>query len=437
MKTQARRYAEIINYGVYKVLNHAYNESTKFRNFIFGGINMLSLSKMAESIKDSPTLALTAKAKELKQQGVDIIGFGAGEPDFDTPEYIKDAAKKALDKGLTKYTAASGIIELKKAICKKLKDDNGLDYEPSQIVVSTGAKQALYNSLMAIVNPGDEVIIPAPYWVSYEELVKMVGGTPVIVETEEEAGFKISKGQLINACTEKTKALLLNNPNNPNGSIYTEEDLREIADVAVEKQFYVISDEIYEKLIYGGQKHVSIAALGARIKDQTIVVNGLSKAYAMTGWRMGYSASNKAIAKIIGSVQSHSTSNPCSIAQYASVAAFSTGEEEQKAMVKEFDKRRLYMYEKINSIDGISCLLPQGAFYIMVNLTKLFGKSIDGEVINNSDDFSRLLLDKAKVVVIPGSAFGDTRYVRLSYAMDMESIVKGLDRIEDFVKKLA
>lgn len=397
---------------------------------------MLSLSKMAKSIQDSPTLALSAKAKELKKQGVDIIGFGAGEPDFDTPEYIKNAAKAALDNGLTKYTAASGIVELKKAICKKLKDDNGLDYEPSQVVVSTGAKQALFNSLAAIVNPGDEVIIPAPYWVSYEELVKMVAGTPVIVQTTEEMGFKMSKEQLLNACSEKTKALLLNNPNNPNGIIYTKQDLQEIADIAVEKQFYVISDEIYEKLIYGGQDHISIASLGEKIKDQTIVINGLSKAYAMTGWRMGYSASNKEIAKVIGSFQSHSTSNPCSIAQYASVEAFRTGAEEQKAMVKEFDKRRLYMYEKINSIDGISCLLPQGAFYIMVNLTKLFGKSIDGELINNSDDFSRLLLEKAEVVVIPGSAFGNTNYVRLSYAMDMDSIVKGLDRIEAFVKKL-
>lgn len=397
---------------------------------------MLSLSKMAQGIKDSPTLALTAKAKELKKQGVDIIGFGAGEPDFDTPEYIKDAAKEALDKGLTKYTAASGIIELKEAVCKKLKEDNGLDYEPSQIVISTGAKQALFNSLTTIVNPGDEVIIPAPYWVSYEELVKMVNGTPVIVHTKEENGFKISKEQLAAACTEKTKALLLNNPNNPNGSIYTKEDLQDIADLAVKKQFYVISDEIYEKLIYGGQEHVSIASLGEKIKDQTIIVNGLSKAYAMTGWRMGYSASNKEIAKTIGSIQSHSTSNPCSIAQYASVEAFHRGQEQQEAMVKEFDKRRVYMFEKINSVDGISCLLPQGAFYVMVNISKLFGKSVDGEVINNSDDFSRLLLDKVKVVVIPGSAFGDTNYVRLSYAMDMDSIVEGLNRIENFVNNL-
>ena len=397
---------------------------------------MLSLSKMAKEINDSPTLALTAKAKELKAQGVDIIGFGAGEPDFDTPEYIKDAAKLALDKGLTKYTAASGIIELKKAICKKLKDDNGLDYQPAQIVVSTGAKQALYNSLAAIVNPLDEVIIPAPYWVSYEELVKMVGGTPVIVHTTEENGFKITKEQLSAAATDKTKALLLNNPNNPNGSIYDKEDLQMIADIAVDKQFYVISDEIYEKLIYGGQEHISIASLGEQIKSQTIVVNGVSKAYAMTGWRIGYSACDLEIAKVIGCLQSHCTSNPCSIAQYASVGAFDGGVEEQKAMVKEFDKRRIYMYEKINSIDGISCLLPQGAFYIMVNISKLFGKTSNGIVINNSDDFSKALLEKEKVVVIPGSAFGNTNYVRLSYAMGMDSIVKGLDRIENFVKSL-
>ena len=398
---------------------------------------MLSLSKMATGINDSPTLALSAKAKELKEQGVDIIGFGAGEPDFDTPVYIKDAAKRALDKGLTKYTAASGIIELKKAICKKLKDDNGLDYQPANIVVSTGAKQALFNALEAIVNPLDEVIIPAPYWVSYEELVKLVGGVPVIVHCKEENGFKITKEQLNAACTEKTKALLLNNPNNPNGSIYTKQDLEDIAEVAIEKQFYVISDEIYEKLIYGGQPHISIAALGEQIKKQTIVVNGVSKAYAMTGWRIGYSACELEIAKVIGSVQSHCTSNPCSIAQYASVEAFGQGEEEQKAMVLEFDKRRLYMYEKINSIDGISCLLPQGAFYIMVNIKKLFGKKSDGVVITNSDEFSKVLLDKAKVVVIPGSAFGDTNYVRLSYAMSMDSIVKGLDRIEEFVKSLS
>ena len=397
---------------------------------------MLSLSKMAQGINDSPTLALTAKAKELKAQGVDIIGFGAGEPDFDTPVYIKDAAKKALDQGLTKYTAASGIIELKKAICKKLKKDNGLDYEPANIVVSTGAKQALYNSLAAVVNPLDEVIIPAPYWVSYEELVKMVGGVPVIVHTTEENGFKITKQQLLDASTDKTKALLLNNPNNPNGSIYDRDDLQMIADIAVEKQFYVISDEIYEKLIYGGQEHISIASLGEQIKDQTIVVNGVSKAYAMTGWRIGYSACNKEIARVIGCLQSHCTSNPCSIAQYASVGAFDGGEEEQKAMVKEFDKRRVYMYEKINSIESISCLLPQGAFYIMVNISKLFGKSVDGMVINNSDDFSKALLEKEKVVVIPGSAFGNTNYVRLSYAMGMDSIVKGLDRIERFVNSL-
>lgn len=398
---------------------------------------MLSLSNMAKGINDSPTLALSAKAKELKEQGIDIIGFGAGEPDFDTPAYIKNAAKTALDKGLTKYTAASGIIELKKAICKKLKEDNGLDYEPADIVVSTGAKQALFNSLAALVNPGDEVIIPSPYWVSYEELVKMVNGTPVIVKTTEENGFKITKQQLLDASTDKTKALLLNNPNNPNGSIYTKEDLQDIADVAVEKGFYVISDEIYEKLIYGGEKHISIASLGEQIKKQTIVINGVSKAYAMTGWRIGYSACEREISKVIGSIQSHCTSNPCSIAQYASVEAFYGGEDEQRAMVAEFDKRRVYMYEKINSIEGISCLLPQGAFYIMVNISKLFGKNSDGFVINNSDDFSKALLDKVKVVVIPGSAFGDTNYVRLSYAMGMDSIVKGLDRIEEFVKSLS
>ena len=374
---------------------------------------MLSLSKMAQGINDSPTLALTAKAKELKEQGLDIIGFGAGEPDFDTPVYIKNAAKKALDIGFTKYIAASGIIELKKAICKKLKNDNDLDYKPADIVVSNGAKQALYNALIAIVNPLDEVIIPAPYWVSYEELVKLVGGVPVIVQTTEENGFKMTKEQLLGAVTDKTKALMLNNPNNPNGTIYDKNELQEIADIAVSEQFYVISDEIYEKLIYGDFKHISIASLGDQIKKQTIVINGLSKAYSMTGWRIGYSACEGEIASIIGCVQSHSTSNPNSIAQYASVEAFNNGEEEQKAMVVEFDKRRQYMYKKINSIEGISCLLPQGAFYIMVNISKLFGKKANGETINNSDDFSKLLLEDEKVVVVPGSSFGNTNYVRL------------------------
>lgn len=394
----------------------------------------MELSRKGQQISASVTLAITAKAKKLKDEGVDIISFGAGEPDFNTPKNIQEAAFNAIKNGLTRYTPASGIGELKTAICQKLKDDNGLTYSASQIVISNGAKHSLYNALVAICNPGDEVIVPNPYWVSYPELVKLADGVPVLVETPEEENFKYTKEKLEKAITEKTKAIILNSPNNPTGVVYSKAEMMMIADLAEKHDFIIISDEIYEKLIYGDTKHFSIAALSDSIKDRTIVINGMSKAYAMTGWRIGYTASNEKIAKIMANVQSHATSNPNSVAQYASVEALNGPQEDVIAMKVEFEKRRDYMVNRINSINNISCKKPDGAFYVMVNISKLKGKTLHGFEINSSVDLCNALIEKANVAAIPGSAFGADDFIRLSYATSMSNIEKGLNRIEEFLK---
>ncbi len=391
-----------------------------------------SLSKKNGAISPSVTLAITAKAKKMKADGIDVISFSAGEPDFKTPEHIRKAAIDVIEKGLTGYTASAGLPQLKEAICGKLREDNNLGYSPENIVVSNGAKHSLFNTLQAICNPGDEVIIAVPYWVSYPAMVQMADAKPVFVETQEENGFKYTIEGLTKAINEKTKAIILNSPNNPTGTLYTEEELKAIAELAVKNNIYVISDEIYEKLTYEGN-HVSIASLGEDIKKLTIVINGMSKAYAMTGWRIGYLAADKEITQIITNIQSHATSNPNTIAQHASIEALRGDQEPIDQMVKAFDERRKYMVERINAIDNLSCRMPKGAFYVMVNISKLIGKTLGGKSIGSSMDFAEYLLEMAKVAVIPGSGFGTDNYVRLSYATSLENIKEGLTRIENAI----
>jgi aspartate aminotransferase len=388
----------------------------------------MELSKKHLGISESLTLAISARAKEMKADGEDVIGFGAGEPDFKTPEFINDAAREALNKGMTKYTPVSGIRELKEAICHKLASENNLKYIADQIIISNGAKHSIYNALQVLLNPGDEVIITVPYWVSYSEMVKMAGGIPVFVQTDQDFNIEIS--HLKKALTNKTKALILNSPNNPTGCVLDRADLESIAELALNRGFYIISDEIYEKIIYDGIKHISIASLGDEIKEQTIVINGMSKTYAMTGWRIGYAAGNKEIIKIMVNLQSHSTSNPNSIAQYASIAALNSSESEMavEQMVREFDLRRQYIVREINAIKGLSSSLPHGSFYIFLNISSFFGKN----GIIDSLSFTEKLLNEEKVAVVPGVAFGIDNFVRLSYATSMDNIERGLKRLKRF-----
>ncbi|MBQ5696068.1 MAG: pyridoxal phosphate-dependent aminotransferase [Clostridium sp.] len=396
----------------------------------------MELSKKAQSIESSVTLAITAKAKELKESGVDIVSFSAGEPDFNTPKNIIDAAIKAMENGNTKYTNTNGVISLREAICKKFKDDNGLVYNPSQIVVSTGAKQSIANALLAILNPGDEVIIPTPYWVSYPELVALADGKAVFVEGHEEYSYKFTKENLEKVVTSKTKAIILNTPNNPTGAVYSRSELVEIAEFAEKYNLIIISDEIYEKLIYGEKKHISIASISQDAYERTIVINGLSKSYAMTGWRLGYCGASEKIARLMTNIQSHMTSNVCSITQYAAIEALSGPQDKVNEMIIEFEKRRDYMVETLKNIKKFSIIEPEGAFYIMINIDKCLGKEINGQKIENSMDFSSKLLEYEKVAVIPGKAFGLDNYIRVSYATSMELIEKGLKRINKFIDKL-
>ncbi|KYH35774.1 aspartate aminotransferase [Clostridium tepidiprofundi DSM 19306] len=394
------------------------------------------LSNKANQIAASLTLAITAKAKKMKAEGIDVIGFGAGEPDFNTPDNIQNAAIEAIKSGKTRYTAASGISELKEAICAKFKRDNNIEYTPSQIIVSTGAKQCLANAFQAILNPGDEVIVAIPYWVSYPELIKLADGVPVFVKTTEKNHFKYDIKELEEAITDKTKAILINSPNNPTGTVYSEKELKDIAELAQKYDLIIISDEIYEKLLYGEDSHISIASISKDAYDRTIVINGVSKAYAMTGWRIGYAAASETIIKLMSNIQSHTTSNPNSIAQYASLEALNGDQNNLNYMIEEFKHRRDYMVNRINNINNLSCINPNGAFYVMLNISKVLGKSIDGEIVNDSLDFARILLDKEKVAVIPGAAFGVDEFVRLSYATSMENIIEGLNRIENFIKNI-
>ncbi len=387
----------------------------------------MEIASRLSELTPSLTLAIDSKAKALKAEGVDVCGFGAGEPDMDTPEHIKAAAAAALAAGHTKYTPSSGIPELRQAISKKLSADNGLEYKPSQIIVSNGAKQSCFNAIAAVVNPGDEVVIPAPFWLSYPEMVRIAGGIPVIVNTKEENGWKMTAEEFENAMTPCTKMVIINSPGNPTGSVYTRDELRAISEVAAEEDIYILSDEIYEKLTYDGAEHVSIGSLTPEAYDLTITVNGFSKAYAMTGWRLGYLAAPEPIAKAIDSMQSHMTSNPCSFAQYGGLAALTGDQQCVTDMREEFDIRRQYMFERLSAIPGISAVMPLGAFYVLANVSALGLKS---------QNFADRLLSKANVALVPGIAFGDDRTVRLSYATSLDIIKTGLDRIEQFCKSV-
>ncbi|MFA6914463.1 MAG: pyridoxal phosphate-dependent aminotransferase [Endomicrobiia bacterium] len=388
------------------------------------------LSKRVQTIQPSPTLAIDAKAKKLKAQGIDVISFGTGEPDFDTPQNIKDFAIDAINKGFTKYCPVAGTLELKNAIINKFKKENNLDYTADEIIVSCGAKHSLYNIFQAIFNEGDEVIIPAPYWVSYPDMALLAGANPVIIKTEDKNSFKLNPNTISNVVTNKTKALILNSPSNPTGSTYTREEVEKIAKVCIDNKLLIISDEIYEKLVYDNFKFYSIAEISPEVKAQTLVVNGVSKAFAMTGWRIGYTAGPKEIISAMTKIQSQSTSNPTSISLKAATEALNGPQDSIELMRIEFEKRRNYIVERLNKIHGIECLIPSGAFYVFPNVSKLLGKKYNGKLINTDVELTDYLLDQAKVAVVPGTAFGASGYIRLSYATSMENIQKGLDRIE-------
>ena len=398
---------------------------------------MSVLSNRAKSLKPSPTLAINAKTKSMQAQGIHVISFGAGEPDFDTPENIKQAAKKAIDEGFTKYTAVGGIDELKDAIINKFKRDNGLSYKRSEILVSCGGKHSFYNLAQAIFDQGDEVIVPAPYWVSYPPMVALANATPVIVETTEKNEFKITPEDLEKAITPKTKALIINSPSNPTGSAYGKKELEKIAEIAISKNFFVISDEIYEKIVYDGFEFISIASLNEEIRKRTIIVHGVAKTYAMTGWRIGYTAGSEEIISAMNNIQSQSTSNPTSIAQKASVEALIGPQNEVERMVAAFGQRRNYIVDRLNKTPGVFCYKPVGAFYVFPNFSSYYGKSYQGKKIENSTHLADFFLDVARVAVVPGVEFGADPFERLSFATSMENIKEGLNRIEESLKKLS
>jgi len=397
----------------------------------------MKLSSRISAIKPSPTLAITAKANALRAEGRNIIGFGAGEPDFDTPLHIKMAAIKAIEEGFTKYTPVDGIVELKDAIIRKLFEDNQLSFNRSQIVVSCGAKHTLYNLTQVLFEEGDEVVIPSPYWVSYLDMVILSGAKPVIVKTTESQGFKMLPQQLESALTRRTKAIIINSPSNPTGVVYTASELEALAGILLGKGVLVISDDIYEKIIYDGEVFVNIASLSEEMKSMTVVVNGVSKAYSMTGWRIGYAAGPEEIIDSVTKLQSQNTSNPTSIAQKAAVEALNGPQNSVAEMVEEFKKRRNVIVEKLNAIQGITCMLPRGAFYVFPDVSSLFGRSYQGRVIPNSSDFAAYLLDVANVAVVPGADFGHDNHIRLSYATSLINIEEGLERIKNAVMKLS
>ena len=387
----------------------------------------MDLSSHSVQLTPSLTLAIDSKAKAMRAEGIDVCGFGAGEPDFDTPEHIKEAAIKALEEGFTKYTPSAGLPELRTAISEKFSKDNSIDYKPNQVIVSNGAKQSCFNAILACCEPGDEVIIPAPYWLSYPDMVKLVGAEPVIVQTKASNAYKMTAEEFENAMTPRTKMVIINSPGNPTGSVYTREELEALVEVALTEDIFILSDEIYEKLIYDDASHVSVASLSKDAYDLTITVNGFSKAYAMTGWRLGYLGAPDHIAKVIDSLQSHSTSGPNSFAQKGAVAALKGSQQCVADMRDEFNVRREYMYERLAAIPNVSTVKPLGAFYMLADISK-FGLS--------STNFADRLLSKAEVAVVPGVAFGDDKTVRLSYATDLETIKTGLDRIEQFCRTI-
>ncbi|MBE5055311.1 pyridoxal phosphate-dependent aminotransferase [Pseudoflavonifractor sp. DSM 107456] len=378
-------------------------------------------------------MAIDSLFKQMKADGIDVIGFGAGEPDFNTPDEIKAAGIQAIEQNVTRYTPAAGTVELRQAVCDRIAADCGVQYKPNQVVATSGAKHAVYLALRALVNPGDEVILPAPYWVSYIELIRMVGGVPVVVTATEAEHFKLSKEKLAAAITPKTKALILNNPSNPTGMAYSREELEDIAQVCVANDVYVISDEIYYGLLYDGRKFTSFASLSPEAKELTILINGVSKSYAMTGWRIGYACANDRIAKVMANYVSHSTGSPVAISQKAAAVALSGPQEKIEEMRKAFEERRNYLVERMNRIPGVSCLCPEGAFYVMMNLEQLIGKTIQGVEITDDDVFADAFLKKGLVAVVPGAGFGAKNFVRWSYATSMDNIREGLDRLERFL----
>ena len=394
-------------------------------------------SRRVLSIGESLTVATTARAGALRRQGIDIISLSAGEPDFDTPQHIKDAAVRAIAEGKTKYTIpATGIVELKQAVCGKLKRDNGLSYDPSQVVVACGAKQIIFDAVVALINDGDEAIIPAPYWVSYADQVRLMGGHPVIVETTPESGFRITPDQLKGALSPRTKFFLLNSPCNPTGEVYTREEIHALAEVIADAGIFVISDEIYEKILYDGVTHVSIAALNPAVKEKTLVVNGVSKAYAMTGWRVGYAAGSPDLMALIGKVQSQETTNTCTVSQWAALEALSGPQEGVETMRQAFLARRDVIVSRLNAIPGVTCRNPQGAFYVFPDVSALYGRSAGPNPIRNDLDLCNYLLDSAKVAGVPGSGFGADKHVRFSYATSMAQIQEAMDRIDRAVGQL-
>jgi len=391
----------------------------------------MELAKRIGSISPSPTLAINAKAKSMRASGIDVLNFGVGEPDFDTPRHIKEAAVKAIEEGFTKYTEVAGIPELKEAIIHKFQSDNGLSYDPSEILVSCGGKHTLYNLAQVLFEEGDEVIVPAPYWVSYPPIITLSGAKPVIIRTTEDTDFKLNIDDLKNAITPKTKGLILNSPSNPTGSVYSKQELEEIAQIAMEYDFYIISDDIYEKIVFDGINCTCIATLGPEIKSRTFIINGVSKTYAMTGWRIGYMAGSAEVISAATRIQSQSTSNPNSIAQKAAVEAILGPQDHIKMMVEEFEKRRNYFMERLSKMGKVRCFKPQGAFYAFPNFSVCYNRSFKGRKISGSLELADFLLEEARVAVVPGIAFGEDNCIRFSLATSMEHIKKGLDRIEE------
>lgn len=395
---------------------------------------MKELSRIALSIQPSSTMAIDAMYKQMKAEGQNVIGFAAGEPDFPTPDHIKEAAVQAIHDNYTKYTPASGAMELKQAVCDRMKADFGLDYKPNQVVVSSGAKHMAYLALRALVNPGDEVILPTPAWVSFYELIRMVGGVPVIIPTTEAESFKLSPEKLERAMTPRTKAIILNNPCNPTGMVYNAEQLRALTDVCVRHDIYIIADEIYSCLVYDGKPFTSIASLGEDVKERCVLLNGASKAYAMTGWRIGYALAQPEIAKVMSNYVSHSTGSPCAVSQRATQVALTSSQEEVVAMRKAFEARRDYIVQRVGEIEGVSCIKPEGAFYLMMNIEKIIGRSIGGVRINNDNDFATEFLKQGMVALVPGEGFSAPGFVRWSYASSLANIEEGMDRLEQFLK---
>jgi aspartate aminotransferase len=396
----------------------------------------MNLADRIKAIKPSATLTLSSKAKSLKAQGVDVVDLSTGEPDFDTPEIAKRAARQAIREGFTKYTPSSGIHELKEAIIEKLRRENGLIYDPSQIIISCGAKHSLYNIAQVLFGPGDEVIIPSPYWITFPDQVRLSGATPIFIKTNEQDGFQIHPENLKTHVTHRTKAIILNSPCNPTGSAYDRKTLEEVADISTARNLYVISDEIYEPFVYDGFRHISIAAISPSIQQRTLLVNGVSKAYAMTGWRIGYTAGPKEIIEAMDTLQSQSTSNPSSISQKSAVIALKKGKSFTRKMVAEFDRRRRYVVERLNKFPGFSCSLPKGAFYAFPNISKLYPKRYRGKTLSNASGVAEFFLEEAKVMVVPGDPFGASDHIRLSYAASMDELAKALDRIQAVLKTL-